>query len=159
VAANRLDATVLSPPYTGEASRAGMNILANIADIKASFSMTTIAVHRQFLDRRRDVVKTFVRAYSESIHVFAKRKDASIAVLSKRLKQQSGKVLEETYDYFAPKFSVPPWTDRGGIKNTLQMLSDRMPEVKPDMDVEPFLDDTIVQELENEGFFTSLRKK
>src|SRR4029077_1569621 len=44
-----IDATVLSPPETVAASRAGLRILANLGDLHASFPQTLIMVRRSFL--------------------------------------------------------------------------------------------------------------
>ncbi|MGH7769790.1 MAG: ABC transporter substrate-binding protein, partial [Candidatus Binatia bacterium] len=55
--AGNLDATVLSPPETVAAARAGLNILANLGDLSASFPQTLIMVRRSFLAAKRDTVK------------------------------------------------------------------------------------------------------
>jgi ABC-type nitrate/sulfonate/bicarbonate transport system substrate-binding protein len=151
-----IDATVLSPPETVAAARMGMNILAHLSDLKAVFPQTVITVRRSFLEKNRDTVKRFVRAYSEAIHVFRTDKAKGSAVYTKRLKQQDAKVIEETYDYFAPKFSFPPRVDRDGIRNALELVT-ALPEAKGDINLEQFIDESMIDELEREGFFKKLR--
>ena len=80
-----------------------------------------------------------------------------MAVFAKRLKQQDSKVLEATYDYFAPKFSFPPRIERDGIRNALELVSDRDREAKDEINVEQFVDERVTDELEREGFFKKLR--
>jgi ABC-type nitrate/sulfonate/bicarbonate transport system substrate-binding protein len=152
-----LDATVLSPPETIVAARLGMNILAHLSDLKAAFPQTVITVRRSFLEKNRDTVKRFVRAYSEAIYEFKTDKAKAIAVYGKRLKQQDSKVLEATYDYFAPKFSFPPRVERDGIRNALEIVSDRERDAKGEVNVEQFIDERVIDELEKEGFFKKLR--
>jgi NitT/TauT family transport system substrate-binding protein len=151
-----IDATVLSPPETVAAARMGMNILAHLSDLKAAFPQTVITVRRSFLDKNRDTVKRFVRAYSEAIHVFKTDKAKGSAVYTKRLKQQDAKVIEATYDYFAPKFSFPPRVDRDGIRNALELVP-ALPEAKGEINLEQFIDESVIDELEKEGFFKKLR--
>ena len=152
-----LDATVLSPPETSAAARLGMNVLANLSDLKASFPQTVVTTRRSFLEKNRDTVKRYLRAYSEAIHIFKTDKARGTAVYTKWLKQPDAKIIEATYDYFAPRFSFPPRIDRDGIRNALELVGDRDREAKGDINVEQFLDESVVNELEQEGFFKKLR--
>jgi ABC-type nitrate/sulfonate/bicarbonate transport system substrate-binding protein len=68
-----IDASVLSPPETVAAARLGMNILAHLSDLKAAFPQTVITVRRWFLEKNRETVKRFARAYSEAIYQFKNR--------------------------------------------------------------------------------------
>ena len=152
-----IDASVLSPPETLVAAHLGMNILAHLSDLKAAFPQTVITVRRSFLEKNRETVKRFVRAYSEAIYKFKTDKEKAMAVYANRLKQQDAKVLDVTYDYFAPKFSFPPRVERDGIRNALQLVSDRDREAKGEINVEQFIDESLIDELEREGFFKKLR--
>jgi NitT/TauT family transport system substrate-binding protein len=152
-----LDATVLSPPETIAAARMGMTVLANLSDLKASFPQTVMTTRRSFLEKNRDTVKRFVRAYSEAVHIFKTDKAKGMAVYTKWLKQPDAKIIEATYDYFAPRFSFPPRIDRDGIRNALELVGDRDREAKGDINIEQFLDESLLDELEREGFFKKLR--
>lgn len=152
-----LDATVLSPPETLAAAQMGMNILANLGDLQATFPQTVITARRSFLEKNRDTVKRFVRAYSEAIHIFKSDKARGMAVYAKRLKQADPKVIEATYDYFAPKFSFPPRIDREGVRNALELVGERDRDPKRGVDIDQFVDESLIDELERDGFFKKLR--
>jgi NitT/TauT family transport system substrate-binding protein len=147
-----IDATVLSPPETVAAARAGLRILANLSDLNASFPQTLIMVRRSFLASKRDTVKRFVRAYSEGIYEFKTNKDKAIKVYADRLKQKDLSVLEETHSYYGPKFTFPPRVDRSGLNNALELVR-QTSEVKGDVNLGPFIDESIIDELEREGFY------
>jgi hypothetical protein len=98
-----------------------------------------------------------VRAYSEAIHQFKTDKAKGTAVYANRLKQQDSTVIGETYDYFAPKFSFPPRVERDGIRNALELVSARDREAKGEINLEQFIDESLIDELEREGFFKKLR--
>ena len=150
-----IDATVLSPPETVAASRAGLRILANLSDLKASFPQTLIMVKRSLLASKRDTVKRFLRAYSDGIHEFKTNKEKAIKVYANRLKQKDLHVLEETYNYYAPKFSFPPRIDRSGIQNALELVR-QSADIKGDVNLAQFVDESVIDELEKEGFYKKL---
>jgi NitT/TauT family transport system substrate-binding protein len=151
-----LDATVLSPPETFMAARMNLNVLGQLADLKASFPQSVIAVRRSFLEKNRDVVKKFMRAYSEAIYIFKSNKPRVLSVYSRRLKQQDVNVIEQTHSYFAPKFSFPPRVDPDGLRIVLEQVSQREPEAKRPLTVDRFVDESVTDELEKEGFFKKL---
>jgi NitT/TauT family transport system substrate-binding protein len=150
-----IDATVLSPPETVAASRAGLRILANLSDLKASFPQTLVMVKRSFLASKRDVVKRFLRAYSDGIYEFKTNKEKAIKVYANRLKQKDLEVLEDTYRFYGPKFSYPPRLDRSGVNNAFELVR-QTAEVKGDFNLGQFADESLIDELEKEGFYKKL---
>ena len=147
-----IDATVLSPPETVAASRMGLRILAKLSDLNASFPQTLIMVRRSFLTNKRETVKRFVRAYSEGIYEFKANKERAIKVYANRLKQKDLSILEETHSYYGPKFSFPPRVDRSGVNNALELVRQGS-EVKGEINLGSFVDESVIDELEREGFF------
>jgi ABC-type nitrate/sulfonate/bicarbonate transport system substrate-binding protein len=155
-----LDATVLAYPELGEAVRLGMNVLGHMRDMKtAAFPMNIVAVRRSFLEKNRDVVKRFQQAYAEATYQFLNNKERALTVLMKRLQQKNPKALEETYQYVAPSFSFPTRVAHQGLRNTLDMVAQRTPGAKPEANLEKFLDESTLDELEREGFFKRLGGK
>jgi ABC-type nitrate/sulfonate/bicarbonate transport system substrate-binding protein len=155
-----IDATVLSYPDINEAMRVGMHALADMSEMKeASFPMNVMVVRRSFAEKNRDTVKRFQQAYAEGTYQFMTNKERGMAVLSKRLRSKNPKGLEETYQYFARKFSFPTRVSTAGLRNTLELLSQRSPSVKIDMNVGKYLDEGTLDELEREGFFKRLTAK
>jgi ABC-type nitrate/sulfonate/bicarbonate transport system substrate-binding protein len=153
-----LDATVLSHPELGEALRMGMNELGSLDEFKsADYPMSAVAVRRSFMGKNRDVVKRFVMAYAEATHQFMNKKDKGIAIFKDRLKQDNRKALEETYSYFAPKFSFPTGVSQVGMQNTLELIAKENPKLDTKMD--KYVDESIMDELEKEGFFKKLTGK
>jgi ABC-type nitrate/sulfonate/bicarbonate transport system substrate-binding protein len=153
-----LDATVLSHPELGEALRMGMNELGNLDEFKsADYPMTAVAVRRSFMAQNRDVVKRFMMAYAEATYQFMNHKEKGISILKRRLKQENPKALEETYKYFAPKFSFPTRVSHNGLQNTLELIAQENPKL--DTKTDKYIDESILNELEKEGFFKSIAGK
>ena len=158
MSAKALDATVLSHPELGEALRAGMNELGNLNDFKtADYPMTAVAVRRSFLQGNRDVVKRFMRAYAEGTYQFMHDKEIGIKILRNRLKQDNPTALEQTYRYFAPQFSFPTRVSLNGLRNTIEMIAKEDSKVETKLD--KYLDESILDELEKEGFFKRITGK
>jgi len=167
-AANRLlalssgafDATLLAPPETDEAARMGLPTLANMNELKAAyFPMNAVATRRSFLEKNRDVIKRFLQAYSEGIHQFMTNKDKGLALLTQRMKQKNPAVVEETYQYFNSTFSSPPRMSHEGMRTAIDMLQQRSPETKFDTNVNKYVDERLLDELEKEGFFKRMGGK
>jgi ABC-type nitrate/sulfonate/bicarbonate transport system substrate-binding protein len=155
-----LDATVLAYPELGEAVRMGMNVLAHMRDMKtAAFPMNVIAVRRSFLEKNRDAVKRFQQAYAEATYQFLNSKEKAMTVLTRRLQQKNPKAVEETYQYFATSFSFPTRVSHEGLRNTLELIAQRTPGAKLEANMDKFLDEGLLDELEREGFFKKLSGK
>ena len=155
-----LDATLLAPPETGEAARMGLPTLAHMTELKvAFFPMNAIATRRSFLEKNRDIIKRFLQAYAEGIHQFMTQKDKGVALLSQRMKQKNPAVVEETYQYFASTFSSPPRMSHDGMRTAIDMLQQRTPETKFDRNVNRYVDERLLDELEREGFFKRMGGK
>ena len=155
-----IDGTMLSYPDINEALRLGMHELVKMPDVKGtSFPMNVMVARRSFVEKHRDLVKRFQQAYADGTYQFMTNREKGLAVLSKRLRFKNPKGLEETYDYFARSFAMPTRVSQDGLRNTLEIIAQRTPAVKIDMNIAKYLDESIVDELEREGFFKRLLGK
>ena len=158
LSAKALDATVLSFPEIGEARRMGMNIMSDLNELKSGdYPMSVVAVRRSLLAQNRNLVKRFLMAYAEGTYLFKTDKEKGIGVYRRRLKQDNVKALEETYQYFAPKFAFPIRVSKEGMRNTLEMVAADTPKL--DMNLNRYIDESVLDELEKEGFFKRIAGK
>lgn len=155
-----LDATLLQPPETGEASRMGMHILSNLSDLKtAAFPINVIASRRSFLEKNREVVKHFLQAYSEGLYHFITNKERALAISNQRLKQKNIALVEEAYQFYGPIFSFPPRVSQEGVRVVLEMIAQRSPGTKVETNVEKYVDERLLDELERDGLFKKISGK
>ncbi|MBI2359973.1 MAG: NrtA/SsuA/CpmA family ABC transporter substrate-binding protein [Deltaproteobacteria bacterium] len=98
----RIDATLLSPPHLTKAVKAGYRVLADMGEMRANFSQSTVYVRRSYLRENRDAAKRFLRAYSEAIHVIKTARERTLRVFAKRMRLEDPEILNATYDYYAP---------------------------------------------------------
>jgi ABC-type nitrate/sulfonate/bicarbonate transport system substrate-binding protein len=113
--------------------------------------MSAVAVRRSFMGQNRNAVKRFVMAYAEATYQFMTDQGKGMSILRQRLKQDNVKALEETYKYFAPQFSFPTRVSHNGLQNTLDLIVKENPKL--DTKLDKYLDESILDELEKEGFF------
>jgi NitT/TauT family transport system substrate-binding protein len=150
-----VDATILSPPHLTMALKAGYRILGDMGDMHARFSQSTLYVRRGYLKDNRDVVKRFLKAYAEAIKVVKTDRERTIKIFAQRMRLDDREILNDTYNYFAPRFSFPPRVDMQGIKDTVDFYAETSPELRGRRP-EEFVDSSLMDELEREGFFKSL---
>ncbi len=160
LAKGAFDATLLAPPDTGEASRMGMYILSNLSDLKsAAFPINVIATRRSFLEKNREVVKRFLQAYSEGLYQFITNKEKALAITNQRLKQKNFALVEEAYQFYAPIFSFPPRLSHEGLRVVLETIAQRNPGTKAEMNLDKYVDERQLDELEREGVFQRISGK
>ncbi|MGE5215520.1 MAG: ABC transporter substrate-binding protein [Chloroflexota bacterium] len=150
--AGRTDATILSPPHLTIAVKAGYRVLADMGDMSANFPQSTLNVKGSFLKENRDVVKRFLRSYSEAIHVIKTQRDKTLKIFAKRMRIDDPETVRTTYEYFAPRFSFPPRVDMVGVRDTLNFYAEHNAEFKNHR-AEEFVDPSLMDELDKEGFF------
>ncbi len=152
-----VDATILSPPHLTMAAKAGFRILADMGEMRSNFSQSTVYVRRSYLRENRDIVKRFLRAYSEAVHIIKADRERTTKIFAARMRLDDAQLLRETYEYFAPRFSFPPRINMQGVKDTLDFYAETTPELK-NRQPQEFVDQSMMDELEKEGFFKSLER-
>ena len=153
--AGRTDATILSPPHLTIALKGGYKVLADMGDMSANFPQSTLNVKGAFLRENRDVVKRFTRAYAEAVHAIKTQPEKTMKVFARRMRVEDPETVKSTYDYFAPRFSFPPRISMSGVRDTISFYAEQNPEFK-NRKAEEFVDSSIMDELEKEGFFKKL---
>jgi hypothetical protein len=98
-------------------------------------------------------VKRFLRVYIEGIKIFKADKQLSIETLGRYIKTSDREVLAKTYDFYREAWESLPTVRRDGIQQAL----DSIPEGKnPKLHLDNLIDNSLIQELEKEGFLKAL---
>jgi NitT/TauT family transport system substrate-binding protein len=156
--ARGLDATVISYDHALIAAQKGMTILGDLAEIVPEFPDRLIVARRSFLDRERDTLKRFLQALSESIYQVSTQREKILPVITRHLKVDR-KVAEETYDLYHNVFSLPPRVGRKGVRGVADVLLQQMGRPKEEVNLSRLIDESLIDELEREGFFNKLQKE
>jgi NitT/TauT family transport system substrate-binding protein len=151
----RIDAAILSPPHLTRAVQAGYRVLADMGEMTANFPQSSLYTQGSYLRDNRDRVKRFVRAYAEATHVIRTDKARTLRVFSQRMRLDDKEMLNTTYDYFAPRFSFPPRINMSGVRDTYGFYAEKETDLRGKTG-EEFIDNSVMDELEKEGFFKKL---
>jgi ABC-type nitrate/sulfonate/bicarbonate transport system substrate-binding protein len=154
-----VQATIITPPFTLTARKAGMQTLIDMAELNIPFQLTGLLALRPYLKSQPDVVLSVIRALSEGIHFYKREKEKTIKILGKYLKTEDREALEETHREIALK-ALPekPYPTLAGIKTILDETALRNPKAKG-LRPEDFVDSSFVKKVDDEGLFERLYKK
>lgn len=148
-------AAAMSYPMGLVAQQAGMKVLANLAKEEIPFLHQGLTTTGKFLRERRAHAKAFVRAYGRAVHFMHTRKEESKAIVSRYTKVTDPSMLEGTMQYAYDFVEKIPLVKREAIQVTMDESGRKNPKAKQ-AKPEQFYDNSLVQELIKEGFFTSL---
>jgi len=154
-----VQATIITPPFTLTARKAGFQTLLDMAELNIPFQLTGLLALRPYLKSNPDVVLSVIRTLSEGIHFYKREKEATIKILAKYLKIDDREALEETHREIAVK-SMPekPYPTLAGIHTILDEFALRNPKAKG-AKAEDFVDSSFVKKVDDEGLFDRLYKK
>jgi ABC-type nitrate/sulfonate/bicarbonate transport system substrate-binding protein len=157
LARKEVDAAVLAPPETFTAERKRLRVLANMGRLEPSVPLDVIVTRRSFLQKNRAVVKNFLKAFVESVHLVKTNREKTIGVYQNMLAEDDSPMLAVAlYEYYARQFSFPPRVSREGLRITAELLGQRNGFRKRAAEVGRIVDESILDELEREGFFKTL---
>ena len=148
-------AAAMSYPMGLVAQQAGMKMLANLAKEQIPFLHQGLTTTARFMRERRPQAKAFVRAYGKAVHFMHTRKEESKAIVSRYTKVTDPGMLEGTIQYAYDFVEKIPLVKREAIQVTLDESGKKNPKAKQ-AKLEQFYDNSLVQELINEGFFACL---
>ena len=154
-----VQATIITPPFTLTARKAGMQTLIDMAELNIPFQLTALLALRPYLKSNPDTVLAVIRTLSEAIHFYKREKETTIKILGKYLKTDDREALEETHREIAVK-SMPekPYPTLPGIKTILDETALRNPKAKG-LKPEDFVDSSFVKKVDDEGLFARLYKR
>jgi ABC-type nitrate/sulfonate/bicarbonate transport system substrate-binding protein len=151
----RVFGATTGPPAMVKMEQSGARVLVSPRSIGLRFPHVGIVVRKAFLANGRDTVKRFLRAYSEGVALLFRDKEEAQKLLHPYVGSTDREVIEATWQYANDTLERVPYPDREGINVVLQDRARSRPEVskfKP----EQFIDSSLIQELEQDGFFKKL---
>ena len=157
LARGAIQAGFANPPQTSRAKRLGMIELFDLNTLGVELQQTCLTVTTKYLRERRPVVKSFVQAYAEGLHRFMTDRDFSIQVMKKYLRMEDKELLDEAYAFYSERLEKIPYPTIKGIKFILDDLAERHPQARK-TSPESFVDVSLLQEMEQSGFFKQLWK-
>lgn len=145
-------ATVLAPPALFQASSLGLKVLVDLADLGLKYPTSIVATRRSYLANDRPLVKKFMMGFLEGLQLYKTNRKFVIDVMRKYTRLNDEAILAKTHDYFVKNTAAVPLVDPNSLKAGF-------PTGKIEKPLSDFYDNSILQELINEGFVKSLTKR
>jgi NitT/TauT family transport system substrate-binding protein len=153
--------TIVSAPFSSptnlRAEEAGARILMNMGKAGVYFPHDAFMARRSFIGANTDLVRRFLKAYSEAVHRLFTDKELSRRAIAKYTRATDAKTLDTVYQYAVDYVDKIPYNTREGIQEVLNQAAARNPKAK-DAKPEMFYDDRFVKELDSQGFYKQLWK-
>jgi len=156
--AGTIDATVLAPPFTFEAERHQLSVLADFGTSAQAFPQSGLVVRREYLRNHRETVKRFLMAYAEAIHVIKTDAASTVEIMKKYMRVTDDTIAKRSYDYYSKLFSQPPLTEEKGIDVVLRFLATQPSAASAkSAKAQDFFDNSLLLELQRDGFFARFK--
>ena len=143
-----------SPPGNVNLIPGGLphRVLADMADLKKPYPLPFICAvtTKSYLAKNRSVVRRVMMALIEASQYFKTNKEGAQKIIAKYLRGANKAYLDSSYDSTVKIIERVPYTTREGMKIQLDDALKQAPGSK--VTVDSLIDDSIVRELEKEGF-------
>ena len=150
-----------SPPGNVNLIPGGLphRVLADMSDLPRPYPLPFICAvtTKSFLAKRRPIVKRTVMALIETAHFFNNNKEATQKIVAKYLRGANKAYLDSSYASTVKILERVPYTTRDGMKIQLDEALKQSPGAK--VTVDSLIDDSIVREIEKEGFIDKVYGK
>jgi NitT/TauT family transport system substrate-binding protein len=157
LASNAVQAATLQPPSTILALQRGYRELLDLSKSGLEYQNTVVLTTRSFLKKSPELVRRFLRAYSAALAVFHTQREISLQVMARYLKGTDPTILEKSYEAYKAWVPEIPYVNKAGMETAIGLtpLAGKEKELK----FGDLVDETLVRELEQQGFYKSLYKR
>jgi NitT/TauT family transport system substrate-binding protein len=154
LAAGVIDGAALTAPATLDARRAGYFFWDDVPGVAAvDFVSSTAISRRRIVAERRDLLQRALRALATAAAIQKTDRERSFPILAKYLESAEPDALEETFAMYTTRLT-PDLRPRGRGLETVLEFADH-PDAK-NARPEQFVDLSLVDDLDREGFFATL---
>jgi NitT/TauT family transport system substrate-binding protein len=156
--AGRIDATILTPSEMPRARKQGLVEVFDMLDLGIEVQGNGFATTRSFIRSQRDTVLNALKAYVEALYYIPRNREETRRIAAKYMRTTDADVLDATYDWFVKRVSKRPYPTLKGIQFLLDEVAGKIPNAKS-AKPEQFVDLTLLQQLDKEGYFTEMAKR
>jgi NitT/TauT family transport system substrate-binding protein len=153
--------TIMAAPFSSPANvraqEIGAKVLVNMGNAGIYFPHDAWMARRSFINTHEDLVRRFLKAYSEGVHRLHTDPAISRQAIVRYTRSKETKVVDAVYQYALDYVDKIPYNTREGIQEVLNQIAARNPKAK-DARPESFYDDRFVKELDSQGFYKQLWK-
>ena len=158
VDAGRTEATLVTPSELPRARKQGLVEVYDMLNLGIEVQGNGFATSRSFIRSQRNVVLAALKGYVESIHYIHRNREETRKIVAKYMRTSDAEILDATYDWFVKTVQKKPYPTLKGIQFLLDEVAAKLPQAKT-AKPEQFVDLTLLQQFEKEGFFAEMAKR
>jgi NitT/TauT family transport system substrate-binding protein len=157
LASNAIQAATLQPPFTIHAEQLGLRELVDLAKSDLEYQNTVVLTTRSLLRASPDNFRRFMRGFSSALAIFHNQKEVSLRIMARYLKGLDPVILEKSYEAYKAWVPEIPYINRAGMVTAIELTpaGGKEKQVK----YGDIVDESLVRELEQQGFYRALYKK
>ena len=153
LASGTVQGTLLLPPFTLRARELGLKPLYDLVGSGIHYPINQITTRQSFIKSQRETTKAFLKGLVAGLARFRTDRDFGVKVLAKNLRESDPKILQETYEFWLKVFPKVPSPGPEDATVFLELM-----QVKEQRNWKEFVDTSLMDELEREGFVASVYK-
>jgi NitT/TauT family transport system substrate-binding protein len=155
LAAQGIDAAVLTAPTDAQALRMGYHYVIYGPDLRIPYAATTFNTRRSIMAKRGPVIGRFMRAIAEAAKIMHTDRERTYKVLEKYLRIDDRKLLEASYNSEIKALEPRLAIKLEGLQATLDEIAPVEPRAKT-VKPQEMVDTRYLDDMEKSGFFEQL---
>jgi NitT/TauT family transport system substrate-binding protein len=150
--------TVVTEAGKAMAEKLGYPTVVDMVALQIAFPQNGVYTSTKLIRDNPDLVRRYIRAYTEAIHFFKTHKEDTLKIMKKYSRVEDRKVLEEAWDWHARFMPEAPYPPAEGYQLILQDMAATNPKAAQ-ANAKDMVDLRFVKELEDSGFIKNLYKR
>ena len=151
IAGGKVYGSILSLSQTPRAKKLGLRVLADLSQIDAEYPQGVLYAGASLIEKRPDLIRSFLAAYIEGIRQFKTNKQAAYRIIAKNSGLTDRAEIEEYYNILTKNFLLDyPMPTLLGVKTVLEDLATKNPKVR-EIKAEDLLETRFLRELKESG--------
>jgi ABC-type nitrate/sulfonate/bicarbonate transport system substrate-binding protein len=155
MAANVVQAIVITPPLDVRAKNEGFNVLYRLIDLELPFIYSSVHTSHKMLRDRPEIVQRMVAAFAEIVHFVEKNPAKAKAAIAKAMRTKDEEALQSSYNVYAKEIVDRTMLVPGkSVAEAVELARESGTQVRKKP--EELYDNTFVLNLEKSGFLREI---
>ena len=150
--------TVVTEAGKSQAEKLGYPTVVDMVALQIPFPQNGVYTSTKLIRENPDLVRRYLRAYTEAIHFYKTHKEDVFKVMRKYSRVDDRKFLEEAWDWHAKFMPEAPYPPADGYQLVLQDIAEKNPKAAQ-ANVKDYIDTRFIKELEDSGFIKGMYRK
>jgi ABC-type nitrate/sulfonate/bicarbonate transport system substrate-binding protein len=148
----KVHGSILSLSQTPRAKKLGLRVLADLSQLDTEYLQAVLYVTSTFIEKRPDVIRSFLKAYLEAIQMFKTNRPAAYDIIERNTGLKDRGEIEEYHAVLTKNFLLSyPVPTVAGMKTVLDDLGARNPKIR-ELKPENLIETRFLRELKDSGF-------